>query len=93
MFKFFAKLFGKVSPQETEANRTTLTWARRRMTQEQLDKGWGSLDATGRLPMYTQYFCSECGGELTPGPSGAGTNQVCEKCRINFGCLPGALER
>ena len=80
----------------------------RRATDAQLANGWGhrelkpgvSIYKTGilkpgdtRPQMYWQYFCDQCGDELTPGPSGGGTNQVCEKCKVNFGCLPGALER
>ena len=70
-----------------------LRWERLQLTKEKHDKGWGSWEAPGVLEHYIQYYCSECGGELTPGPSGAGTNQVCETCNTNFGCLPGALER
>jgi len=65
----------------------------RQQTKEQLHNGWGGYDGNGNLPLYHQYFCPECNGELTPGPSGGGTNQVCEKCKINYGCLPDALER
>ncbi len=42
--------------------------------------------------MFWQYYCDLCDGELVPGPSGAGTNQVCKHCHVNFGCLDGALE-
>lgn len=65
----------------------------RRQTKEQIMvHGWGGYGRHGELPLYVQYFCRQCDGELTPGPGGAGTNQVCEKCRINYGCLPGALD-
>ena len=58
-------------------------------TQWHLSQGWGS--EVGRH--YWQYYCPECDRQLTPGPSGGGTNQVCEHCHINWGCLPGALQR
>jgi hypothetical protein len=64
----------------------------RQQTKEQIMNGWGCWGPAGLLPLYVQYFCKQCDGELTPGPGGAGTNQVCEACRINYGCLPGALE-
>lgn len=73
-----------------------LRWERLQLTKEKHDRGWGSWEAPGApgvLEHYTQYYCPNCDGELTPGPSGAGTNQVCETCNTNFGCLPGALER
>jgi hypothetical protein len=36
-----------------------------------------------------EYYC-KCGTTLTEGPSGGlSVNAVCEKCRINYGCLPG----
>jgi len=36
-----------------------------------------------------RYWC-KCGTELTDGPTGGcAINAVCEKCRINYGCLPG----
>lgn len=66
---------------------------RQRQTREQLMNGWGGYDGNGLLPLYWQYFCNKCDQPVTPGPSGAGTNQVCEGCRINFGCLEDALER
>ena len=47
---------------------------------------------TGDTGMYAgayRYWC-DCGTELTDGPSGGGaTNAVCERCNINYGCLPG----
>lgn len=61
------------------------------VTQQHRDNGWGFGKDVGT--QYVQYWCEECGGALTPGPSGAGTNQVCEVCKINYGCLPGGLER
>ena len=61
---------------------------RRVHTEAQKQKGWDTFSRDGT---YNQYFCEKCDGELTPGPSGAGTNQVCERCRINYGCLSGAL--
>lgn len=76
-----------------EANETGLRWECRIATREQAFKGWSPL-AGGEGDAYLQFFCPHCDGELTPGPSGSGaTNQVCEKCRINFGCLPDALIR
>jgi hypothetical protein len=42
---------------------------------------------------YWQYFCPKRKTEITPGPSGGGTNSVCEKCKINYGFLDWALER
>ncbi len=68
----------------------------RQLTKEQRMKGWGNLESENGvvyLPYYRQYFCDTCSGDLTPGPSGAGTNQVCEVCKINYGCLPWGLER
>lgn len=39
---------------------------------------------------YLLYKCPDCGTQLTDGPcGGAAVNAVCDKCRINFGCLPG----
>src|SRR5581483_5682454 len=39
------------------------------------------------IPRY-RYFC-KCGTVLTDGPcGGASVNAVCEKCGINYGCLP-----
>jgi hypothetical protein len=39
-------------------------------------------------PRY-DYFC-KCGTKLSEGPEGGfSLNAVCEKCRINYGCLPG----
>jgi hypothetical protein len=36
-----------------------------------------------------RYWCP-CGTELSDGPSGgAAVNAVCDKCRINYGDLPG----
>ena len=70
-----------------------IRWERIQLTKEKHDKGWGSWESLGVLEHYMQYYCPDCDGELIPGPSGAGTNQVCETCNINFGCLPGALER
>lgn len=98
MISLVKRLFGRVSPITPawmeEANKTGLRWERTRLTKEKLLKGWGDIvDEYGTLQMYTQYYCSECDGELTPGPSGGGTNQVCESCKINYGCLPGGLER
>ncbi len=61
------------------------------ITKYHVNNGWAVTHDFGRE--YVQYYCSRCCEELTPGPSGAGTNQVCEKCRVNYGCLPGALER
>jgi ribosomal protein L40E len=64
------------------------------VTHEQRMNGWDAPSGDSyRFPEYWQYKCPDCGGDLTPGPSGGGTNQVCEKCNINYGCLPGALER
>jgi hypothetical protein len=41
-----------------------------------------------RVPQY-RYFCNTCGTTLTDGPcGGASINVVCEKCRVNYGCLP-----
>jgi hypothetical protein len=38
---------------------------------------------------YYIYYC-KCGTTLTEGPSGGcSVNAVCEKCRVNYGCLPG----
>jgi len=49
------------------------------------DWRWGS--ASRPYPQY-RYFCP-CGETLTAGPcGGAAVNAVCEKCRINYGCLP-----
>jgi len=76
-----------------DGSNSELRWRKLRLTQEKHSNGWGSWESPGVLQMYTQYYCSKCDGELTPGPSGGGTNQVCEKCRINYGCLPDALER
>lgn len=80
-----------------EANNTGLRWKRKRLSSKQLKNGWGHLEALGDkiiYPLYTQYYCKKCNGELIPGgPTGGGTNQVCECCKINYGCLPGALER
>jgi len=71
------------------ADQTKLRWEERSTSHEQIMKGWGYKEGDA----YIQYFCDQCGGELTPGPSGGGTNQVCNHCKINFGCLPLALER
>jgi hypothetical protein len=36
-----------------------------------------------------EYYC-ECGTTLSEGPSGGmSINAVCNKCMINYGCLPG----
>lgn len=72
---------------DSEAKATGLRYEKRKVTDEHKKRGWDALWSDH----FFQYFCSQCDGELTPGPSGAGTNQVCEKCRLNFGCLPGAL--
>ncbi len=53
--------------------------------------GWNRLlHPAGTLTTpQRKYFC-ECGTELTDGPTGgAAINAVCEKCRLNYGCLPG----
>lgn len=104
MFQFLKKLFRGYQPSETrhygvhpetaaEADKTGLRWEKRTTTREQVFKGWSPL-AGGEGDAYLQFFCPHCDGELTPGPSGSGaTNQVCEKCHINFGCLPDALIR
>jgi len=35
------------------------------------------------------YWCG-CGQKLEDGPCGGGSvNAVCDKCRVNYGCLPG----
>jgi hypothetical protein len=40
-----------------------------------------------------KYWC-KCGTVLTDGPSGGcSVNAVCEKCRINYGCLDGYYGR
>lgn len=37
-----------------------------------------------------RYWCPKCDTVLTEGPSGGcAVNAVCEKCKINYGCLPG----
>ena len=79
---------------EIEASATGLHWTYQQLTPEQHSKGWGSYDGgTGKLEWYYQYYCELCGEAVTPGPSGGGTNQVCHHCKVNYGCLPGALER
>lgn len=41
------------------------------------------------FPGFKQYYCP-CGEPLEEGPEGGGSvNAVCNKCRINYGCLPG----
>ncbi len=42
---------------------------------------------------YVAYYCPKCDKELTCGPTGGGTNMVCARCGINYGCLPLSLER
>jgi hypothetical protein len=37
------------------------------------------------------YYCDKCLSCLTEGPSGgASMNLVCNKCKFNYGCLPGS---
>lgn len=44
---------------------------------------------TNRLTQYA-YWCPKCDTRLTDGPRGGmSVNAVCEKCRINYGELPG----
>lgn len=43
---------------------------------------------TKRKNYVSIYWCPECSTLLSEGPSGGGTNAVCRKCRINYGCLP-----
>jgi len=47
----------------------------------------------GRRDLAFYYRCEKCDTDLTCGPSGGGTNMVCEHCHINYGCLPGSEER
>jgi hypothetical protein len=91
MIRFFRRLFGISTLKETPID--GLDWEWKRNTIENIMRGWGERNAFGELEWYRQFYCPHCKGELTPGPSGGGTNQVCEKCHINFGCLPGALDR
>lgn len=45
--------------------------------------------AKGCLLTTYRYWCP-CGEELSDGPcGGAAVNAVCEKCKINYGCLDG----
>lgn len=46
----------------------------------------------GRMLIQYRYWCS-CGTELTEGPCGGlAVNAVCEKCRVNYGCLTGFFQ-
>ena len=88
ILRLFKRQTPTVPEWQKEAEATGLSFRRAQLTPEHLAKGWGNGQ-----PVYTQYYCRKCDGELTPGPSGAGTNQVCEACKLNYGCLPNALER
>jgi len=60
----------------------------RHVTDYHVSRGYGGQ----RHYPFRQYFCDVCDAELEPRPSGAGTNQICPLCNVNFGCLPCALD-
>ena len=95
MIEWFKKLFSvsPVSPKPWGDPEIGLTRMKAGYTEFPVYGVMGHIENAGRTQSYRykhyRYFCP-CGTELTDGPEGGcAINAVCEKCRINYGCLPG----